>query len=66
MKLEDDQILISIHDNGIGFDPKSKTRGNGLAGFHARASALDGNVTIDSAVGSGTRILLSFKIELLK
>jgi signal transduction histidine kinase len=66
MKLENDQILISIHDNGIGFDPKSKTSGNGLAGFHARATAIDGSVTIDSAVGKGTRILLSFKIELPK
>lgn len=66
MKLEDDQILISIHDNGIGFDPKSIKRGNGLAGFHARASALDGNATIESAVGKGTQILFSFKIELPK
>lgn len=66
MKLVDDQIMISIHDDGIGFDPKSLTRGNGLAGFHARASALDGNVTIESAVGKGTQILFSFKIELPK
>jgi signal transduction histidine kinase len=64
IELVSNKILLSIKDNGIGFEPKSITRGNGLSGLQARANALGGHVIIDSQVGNGTSIKLSFDLEL--
>lgn len=64
IELVSNKILLTIKDNGVGFEPKSITRGNGLASLQARANALGGHVIIDSQVGNGTSIKLSFDLEL--
>jgi signal transduction histidine kinase len=58
-----DKIQLIVKDNGIGFDPKSITRGNGLSSLHARANSLGGHVDIESIVGIGTTIKLNFSRE---
>lgn len=54
-------ILITIEDDGIGFDPDAVTRpdlrtGLGLLGIRERASLLRGTLRLESARGGGTRI----------
>ncbi|MDJ1497952.1 sensor histidine kinase [Cytophagaceae bacterium DM2B3-1] len=54
-------IVLEIQDDGIGFDPKIIKRGNGLNNMKTRAKELSGQLTINTAPGQGTQIILSFK-----
>jgi signal transduction histidine kinase len=54
-------ILITIEDNGVGFDTAEADRtggprGLGLIGIRERASQLRGTVRLESAPGRGTRL----------
>jgi signal transduction histidine kinase len=51
-----DDILVSVRDDGVGFDPADHTDGFGLIGMHERVQLLDGALQIDSASGRGTTI----------
>jgi len=59
---EKGRVLVSVRDNGSGFDPKS-TQGPaqghfGLTGIHERLNGLNGSLAVESAPGKGTRITL--------
>ena len=61
-------LVISISDNGKGFDPRSNGAsgsmgGHGLASMQRRAQALGGSLTIDSRTGSGTSITLKVPLR---
>ena len=53
-------VLITIEDNGAGFDPASERPGEraglGLVGIRERASQLRGTVRLESTPGKGTRL----------
>ena len=49
------RCVLSISDDGVGFDP-SRKRGMGLLGMHERVARLDGTFVMDSAPGKGTSI----------
>jgi signal transduction histidine kinase len=51
-------VLVTIEDNGSGFDPVDAGRGLGLISIRERATQLGGTVRIESAPGRGTRLLL--------
>ncbi|MFF7987049.1 sensor histidine kinase [Streptomyces sp. NPDC007901] len=58
---QDDKVIVEVRDDGRGFDPRATQptgldRGFGLAAAHDRLSALDGRLTLDSAIGRGTRV----------
>lgn len=56
------QAVISITDDGCGFDPATQTgRGHGLVNLGIRAREMGGTLEIDSAPGKGTRITLRFQ-----
>ncbi len=65
-RFEEDNCLIEIADNGCGFDRDVKrenySRGNGLININRRALESGIQLEINSVVGSGTRITLTFKI----
>ena len=48
-----DGLVVSIQDNGVGFDPKLH-RGLGLLGMEERAKRLGGIFCVDSYPGGGT------------
>lgn len=55
-----DRVLVMVEDDGIGFEP-GRTRGGesfGLLGIRERAEALGGSLTIESAPGAGTTIVV--------
>jgi PAS domain S-box-containing protein len=65
LRASDAQIDLTLHDNGCGFrvsDPR-KPGSLGLAGLRERAYLIDGDITIDSALGQGT--LIALRIPLL-
>ena len=52
------QVDMEIADDGIGGITPGDEAGRGLANIIDRVSALDGEVTIDSSPGQGTRLML--------
>ena len=61
-----DQLLISVRDNGCGFDPDlapGVSQGHfGLQGIAERLERLNGKMKIESAPGRGTKVSLSLPI----
>jgi signal transduction histidine kinase len=54
---------LLVRDNGDGFDPLRVERGHGLINLNARAADLGGRCEIESGVGQGTTLRLSFPIR---
>ena len=52
---------LTIQDDGLGFNSKSNpsTGHFGLVGMHERAELTGGNLTIESAHGKGTKVVLT-------
>ena len=61
-KNEDDQLTLSIKDNGIGFDAETKKIGIGLKNMKARVDKLKAKLSIESENGKGT--LITIKVPL--
>jgi len=53
---------VSVEDFGIGLDPEARHQGFGLLALRDRVGQMGGSVEIESAVGSGTRIVVSVPI----
>jgi signal transduction histidine kinase len=58
-KEEINKVIITLKDNGIGFDLKKiiNKRGLGLKGLYSRAKFMDGKIFLKSTKGSGTEII---------
>lgn len=57
---------IAVADNGRGFDPDDpliRTRRLGITSMEERTRELGGELRVESAVGKGTRVVLSFGSE---
>ena len=59
LDFSDDAVLLRLTDNGRGFDASSAFDGLGVAGIKARAASIGGQLSISSAAGSGTTIVVS-------
>ena len=55
--MDKDLIILSITDNGKGFDTNNYIAGNGLSNINKRAIMLKAIVTINSSIGNGTSIV---------
>ncbi len=62
MKVEDDHILVTIRDDGKGFDPAKKKNGIGLSNIMSRTELLNGHVKIDSASNKGCRLTVTIPL----
>ncbi|MFM9910112.1 MAG: histidine kinase [Chitinophagaceae bacterium] len=60
--VEKHQVLLSIADNGIGFDAASVAQGNGLQNMKQRAKLLKARLIIDTALNKGTRLQLEMPV----
>ena len=49
-----ERALLSISDDGVGFDPSNNTTGFGLQSMAERTAALQGQFTIESKSDRGT------------
>lgn len=57
LKEREDAVMLSIRDNGVGFDPEQKKHASyGLVTMQERVNELGGAINIISAHGKGTRI----------
>jgi signal transduction histidine kinase/ligand-binding sensor domain-containing protein len=62
---EHDEIVISVKDNGQGFDASAKNfkSGDGLANTRARMGKIGGRADIQSAPGKGTAVVIRLPIK---
>jgi len=61
--LAGDEATVVVEDDGCGFDPDRPREGHfGLSIMRARAARLGGQLTIHSAPGEGTRVVLSWPL----
>jgi two-component system, chemotaxis family, CheB/CheR fusion protein len=63
LERRDDQIILIVEDDGVGFDPTAAVqrggdRGLGVIGMHERAALAGGTLDIESEVGTGTTIFV--------
>lgn len=52
----DDEVRLTVDDDGTGFDPDRATGGYGLVGLRERAQLVGGTVDVTSRPGSGTAV----------
>ncbi|MFN4080467.1 MAG: tetratricopeptide repeat protein [Saprospiraceae bacterium] len=62
LSIEGRELTLVIEDNGVGFDPKSVTRGNGLHSMRFRAEHLGAAFSVRAAPEAGVRISLHFSV----
>jgi two-component system, NarL family, sensor histidine kinase LiaS len=56
LKTENDAVVLTIEDNGIGFDAEKIAKGVGLDSMQERLAAMNGNLEISSQKTKGTRV----------
>jgi signal transduction histidine kinase len=62
-----DHFIISINDDGIGFDSTKRKKGIGISNIISRAALYKGDVIINTKPGKGCRVTIDFiKTELLR
>jgi two-component system sensor histidine kinase UhpB len=59
---EADKVILSVKDDGRGFDVTTTTHGVGLINIQTRASLFNGEMKIISSPGNGTEIIVTFQI----
>ena len=55
--------VLTIEDDGAGFNSRSQSAGNGLRNMRERAAALNGGLRITSRKGKGTRLRLTVPLR---
>jgi signal transduction histidine kinase len=54
-----EKLLLTIHDNGKGFDTSCTSSGNGLRNMKGRANEINANLEVNSTMGTGTSLVLN-------
>lgn len=63
LAFRDNLVEFSLGDDGIGFDTQQQFVGMGLDSMRERAVSLNGEFSIESEVGEGTKIVTTFPVE---
>jgi signal transduction histidine kinase/PAS domain-containing protein len=60
VEVRGERVKLMVEDDGVGFEPHRSWRGDhiGLIGMRERAEALGGTLTIESAPGEGTTVVV--------
>lgn len=62
LTLQEQILMITVEDNGIGFNVGTTKTGMGLHNLSTRVSSLDGYFTIESKQGKGTSVNIEFDL----
>jgi signal transduction histidine kinase len=63
LTVEDGHIVMEISDNGRGFDPAALQHSGGLRNMQHRATEMKGMLSVTSATGDGTHIVLHAPLQ---
>lgn len=61
--LHQKRLLLTIADNGIGFDVMKADSGNGLSNMQKRAEAIKGRISVQSKPGEGTKVTVNIPVQ---
>lgn len=56
------ELMLNVHDDGVGFDSSAAHEGHGLASLRQRAIKLGGELRITTAPGKGTQLVLTARL----
>lgn len=57
------RVVLTVEDEGRGFDPARQTRGFGLRGMEKRARSIGAQLAVTSQTGKGTRVRVTAPLE---
>jgi signal transduction histidine kinase len=57
------RVVLTVEDEGRGFDPAQLTRGFGLRGMEKRARSIAAQLAVTSQTGKGTRVRVTAPLE---
>jgi two-component system, NarL family, sensor histidine kinase DegS len=64
VEVKKDKITVVVKDNGKGFDKElQKTGSFGIMGMKERVDLLEGDITIDSKIGTGTVVIVQVPLD---
>jgi len=63
LNLENNEIVIHIEDDGIGFNVKKNYKSMGLKNIKSRVNYMKGTIEIDSRINEGTSFLIHLNIK---
>lgn len=66
LEVDDDQLVITITDNGRGFDFEKRSEGLGIGSITKRMKQLGGRVDFKTAPGEGTEVTLDAPFHQLR
>lgn len=55
----EDQLVLAVEDDGVGFSPDDKFEGAGLVGMRERADLVGGKIQFSSEPGMGSQVMLA-------
>ena len=58
----DGYAVLEVDDDGVGFDPMTVRRGDGLRNLEERSAALGGKTSIDSVPAKGTTVRIELSL----
>jgi NarL family two-component system sensor histidine kinase LiaS len=61
LKPENGNVILTIEDNGIGYDAERITKGVGLDSMRERLATVNGTLTVSSRQSHGTRIVATVR-----
>jgi len=62
LRSANNQVVLSVTDNGIGFDANAVKQGIGLSNIYERVRLYDGTVDLDTAPGNGCRMTINIPL----
>ena len=62
VRVDRDRLVLSIADDGVGFDTEVGSGGHGLGSMRRRAGRLGGTLAVDTRPGDGCRLELSVEL----
>lgn len=63
LQKSDDEIWLTVEDDGIGFDPETTKRGLGLSNIVSRAAICNGKATVYSEPGKGCKVEVQLPLD---
>lgn len=59
----DEDLVLAVEDDGVGFVPEQKFEGAGVVGMRERAALVNGTITFDSTPGMGTHVRVKIPLR---
>jgi signal transduction histidine kinase len=63
LSIEGDQIILTVSDDGVGFDLSRHRRGVGITNIISRAELFGGHVELQSKQGEGCLLTVSLPMD---